>query len=250
VAFDSNGNGLALWRAIDDYGLPQIFASRLTQPAGTWSAATTLPPTVGAPGDTQLGIPAVAFDATGRAIAIWFDKKSSVIRASRYQPASGWDTPLAISGAETVTILDEAPALVFDGSDFVAAWTAESGGKLYTYTARYAASSGWDVPQRRQTVAADGFSASHMPRVGSDGRGNLLLVWAKGTAPNFSLVYQRFTGGMWRGIQEIDGAGIKSPTFESSQALPFAVNPNGLGVVAWGNYDATTLTAVRLASFF
>jgi hypothetical protein len=192
----------------------------------------------------------VAFDAAGGAIAIWFDKKSAVIRASRYQSASGWDSPLAISGAETVSILDEAPGLVFDGKDFVAAWTAESGGKLYVYTARYTANSGWDVPQRRQTAAADGFSASHMPRLGSDGRGNLLLIWAKGTAPNFSLVYQRFTGGTWTGIQEILGGGIKSSIFESAQALPFALNPDGLGAVAWGNYDGTTLTAVRLASFF
>lgn len=252
VAFDDQGNGFAVWRAFnDDAGVPRIVVSRLAKGSTKWSSAVDLKGAVGAPGDAnQFGAPAVAVDAQGGAMVLWLDAPNGFLKASRYDATHGWTAPVLVASGLTTSLRD-VPALVFDGSDFVAAWTAQGAGlKPYTYTARYSSETGWGQPGLQQTAAADGTSVARMPRLGSDGRGNLLLVWAKGSAPNYSLVYQRYTAGKWSAIQAIEGAQITDSNFEMVDVLPFAVNASGLGAVAWGNYSGTTLTAVRLASFF
>jgi hypothetical protein len=255
VAFDRAGNGLAVWRAKDPLNtqLQRIVASKLMTLDGEWGNVVDIPGSVTATSaDAQRGVPTVAFDSNGDAMALWNDASfAGKLMASRYSQQTGWAGPELISGALAVDLINDAPGLTFDGEAFVAAWMALEGGKRYTYTARYDLKTGWGIYEKQQTITADGTSAARMPRLVSDGRGNLLLVFAKGKTPTYSLMYQRYAKGAWSAITAVPGGTVTQPYFEETDILPLSISANGLGALAWTNYDsANYVSTVRLASFF
>lgn len=259
VAYDADGNGLALWRATAKIGSgnERIVASRLDAATRKWSMASDLPGSVAASPPTisnLRGIPVVAVDDEGDAMALWVDASATgKLMASRYSQAGGWDAPESISGVPIVKLTSEAPALVFDGEAFMAAWVAEEGGKYYTFTARQDAAKGWGAPVRQQMTAADGTSAHKMPRLVSDRRGNSLLVFAKGAAPTYTLAYRRYARGGWEVLKWVPEGTVANKFFEDngSAVLALSMNDSGLAALSWGNYDDDQrISVIRLASFF
>jgi hypothetical protein len=257
VAFDAEGNALALWHgsAVVAGGIERILVSRFDAATSKWSAATDLPGSVAANAptlDALRGVPVVAVDDKGDAMALWVNASANgKLMASRYSQATGWDAPESISGVPIVKSVYEPPGLAFDGEAFVAAWTAEEGGKYYTYTARYGSATGWGAAARQQVTVADGTSALKMPRLVSDGRGNLLLVFAKGAAPTFSLVYQRYAHGAWGALKAVPEGTVTNQSFESSAVMPLSMNGGGLAALSWSNHDDYgRITGIRLASFY
>jgi hypothetical protein len=176
-----------------------------------------------------------------------------MLMANRFSLAS-WEDAEPISGELTVDlsdIHDHAPALVFDGQTFVAAWTALDAGKRYVFTARYDAKTGWGQYERQQKAASDGTSAPIMPALVSDGRGNLLLVFAKGaTGATYSRVYQRFSNDAWGPITALPDGAMNSEDISNHRSLPLAISTNGLAAIAWSHYDDNFTFSVHLASFF
>lgn len=263
LAFDSAGKGLAVWRAVDD-AQQSIVSSRLLSSSGKWSEAATI--TGGAstgPADFGRGAaPAIAMDADGNAVALWVDCKSQldcVLKASHFSEADeAWAEPVDLTSSTLVLDpSDDAPGLVFDGTTFVGAFTATSTANVRsTYTVRYdRLAEGWDLQGKRQS-AADAESARRMPRLVSDGRGHLLLVWATGLSPSFKLVYQRFSVNVWSETQTLPGGAIASKYFERGfdnwppPALPITMNAAGMAAIAWSNYEASgALLKIRLATF-
>lgn len=255
VAFHQKGDGIALWRAKDPLNtkLQRIMESRFSAAGGEWSTAVDLPGSVTATSDdAQRGTPVVAVDSNGGAMALWVDSTfTSKLRASRYDNKNGWAQPEVISGALAVDVIDDAPGLTFDGQAFVAAWVALDAGERYTYTARYDLTTGWSPYDKQQTSAADGTSAARMPRLVSDGRGNLLLVFAQGSGTSFTLASQRYASGAWSPISPVPGGAVTQLSFENSDILPLSMSANGLAALAWTNYDSVNFAStVRLASFY
>jgi hypothetical protein len=254
--FDTKGNGLALWRAQDtDTHIERIVASRFSSSNGKWGAAAELPGSVASTwtGSNQRGVPVVAMDAAGDAMALWISATpaSSKLMASRFVQSSGWAAPELVSGALLVEAADDVPALAFDGKQFVAAWTATESGKTSAYTARYDLKTGWNTYDKQQQTAGDGTSAKRMPRLTSDRRGNLLLVFAEGAGPTYSFVYQRFTAGAWGQILTLPGGVINNKLFEDTELGRMSMNASGLAALAWGDLDASNyVSAIHLASFF
>ena len=253
VAFDSKGDGLAVWAAKDQStGFERIVASHYTTTSGKWAPAIDLPGSVATfkSADVQRGAPAVAFTPDGDALVLWV--KATILMASHFSKQS-WSDPETVSGALTVNSLQWPPGLAFDGKDFVAAWTAKDV-KQYTYTARYDLKAGWSTYEQRQAAAADGTSMVRMPRLASEGRGDLMLVWAMGTAPNFTLKYQRYAAGAWSTIQNLPGGSVTNNSFEFEDLTPLSANASGLAAIAWANRATTgtntgLITTIRLASF-
>jgi hypothetical protein len=100
--------------------------------------------------------------------------------------------------------------------------------------------------------AADGTSAGRMPRLATDGRGHLMLVYATGAAPSFKLRYQRYLNDAWGLITDIPDGAVSSTSFELTDILPLSMSRNGLGALAWATHDGNEAftTAIRLASFY
>lgn len=258
AAFDSLGRGWAVWKAqavAAGKEFESIVASRLPTARGNWATAKDLPGGVAAAppdestGETRRGAPVVALDGQGDPLVLWVDGDTGgTLMASRYV-LSAWTAPKSVSPALVVDEFHEPPALAFDGQAFVAAWTAQEAGKYYTYTARYDLKTGWDAYQKQQTVAADGTSAAKMPRLVSDGRGNLLLVYAKGQGSSFTLVYQRYANGAWGDITPVPGGTVSTRDF-GYKTLALSMSSNGLAALAWANYGTDFISSIRLASFY
>jgi hypothetical protein len=169
--------------------------------------------------------------------------------ASRFAQ-SAWSQPELVSGTLMVDVVEDPPSLVFDGHDFIAAWSARENGKRFAYTARYKLATGWNAYQKQQT-ATDAATALKMPRLVSDGRGTLLLVYAAGTGSSFSLMYQRYANGAWGSINPVPGGSVSSQSFESNDTVSLSMSQNGLAALAWTDRDdGQYIKAIRLASFF
>ena len=255
-AFDAEGNAFAAWPDVDSAGtgFEHVVASSFT-PAAGWGFSTPLPGSATSTafqGSQKRGAPAIAFDGNGDGMALWANASSgSKLMASRYSKKNGWSEPELVSGNLNVKPIFEPAGLVFDGHEFVAAWTADEGGNPYTYTARYDLKTGWGAFQKRQSMAGDGTSSLRPPRLAGDGRGNLILVWAKGAAPTFTLVYQRYAGGAWGPITSVPGGTVASTNFEGGEDLTLSMNASGLAALAWANYANTGyINGIRLASFY
>jgi hypothetical protein len=167
---------------------------------------------------------------------------------SRFDPAtSKWTTAKQVAASVGGSALYDAPAVVFDGETFVAAFTAEQGNKLSTFVTRFDSANGvWSTPEKRQ-AQQDPNSSERMPKLVTDGRGNLLLVYPSGASPSYKLYFQRYAKGAWSQTQLV----AQAPT---SSLYPWSLSSNadGLAAVVWGEDDGNDLSAkkLQLASFY
>jgi hypothetical protein len=252
-AFDSQSDGFAAWRA-EVSGKDEVLVARYTFENG-WVDATPLPgsaATTTSP-DNERGAPAIAVDNERGAMAVWVreanaaDKGSLV--ASRYTAAGGWEAPVALSGALSVTHVASAPGLVFDGTTYVVAWTAKDGATFKTYSSRYdAQSSEWDSYELRSASA----SLDRMPSLGADAHQNLLMTWMTGDGAQPTIAYARFNArtGEWSDELDFPGGVVKLNIAEG-RPVPLGVAANGHAALAWFDRDGSgTLSTIRLASFY
>lgn len=93
VAIDADGNGLIVWQRIAAEQA-HLWFSRLTA-NGLWGPAALVAP-ADAAGVEHAEDFQMAFDATGRALAIWDrpDGTRTTIRSSLYSPGTGWSVPV------------------------------------------------------------------------------------------------------------------------------------------------------------
>jgi Bacterial Ig-like domain len=257
VAFDALGNALALWSARERGGKERILASRFTTLNGRWEEAVDLPGSVpdNSRPDTSLrGAPVVAMDENGTAMALWVGGATGFdLQASRFSAADGWSDPSTV--AEGISQREIAPALVFDGNSFVAAWSASNAhGEAETCTARFAGATGWSACESHAMALSEG-GVARQPALVSDGRQNLMLVWTERRGDSYELVYRRYALGQWQDVRNVPGGAFRSQ-YVASDALPFAMSSSGTAALAWIDYDAEQDSAyaiekgtVKLASF-
>ena len=128
LAFDSNGNGLAVWSQSNG-AINNIWANRYTAGAG-WGSAGLLETDNGSfADDPQLGI-----DGSGNALAIW--KQYRPIAYNRYVFGAGWGAPAKVDANldNQVTIN---PSLAVDSSGNAVAVWIQSDGTHYNVVASF-----------------------------------------------------------------------------------------------------------------
>ena len=96
IAMNANGDGIAVWRAVSQFGTAGLYASRYVRGTG-WSAAEVVDAT-----RVSEETPQVAIDASGVAIMVWpgVESGNGVVFASRRVPGAGWGLaePISASG--------------------------------------------------------------------------------------------------------------------------------------------------------
>lgn len=123
VAFDGNGNAMALWNE----SVGGLFSARFNGGSASWAASFQLQPGSLVAG----GIPQLAIDAAGNAIAVWLQPSPTV--GTRYElwtaqagSTGGWGTPLKLMtdpAAYAQIGTDQEPRLAINADgDAVVVW--------------------------------------------------------------------------------------------------------------------------------
>jgi hypothetical protein len=234
VAVDGSGNAVAVWVQI---GYPRwdIYANRYAAGSGWGNANLIETDDAG----NAYG-PQVAVDASGNAVAVWFQAEEDFslpfpylrdnIWANRYVAGSGWGTATLIE-TDAGFALD--PQVAVDGKgNAVAVWSQSDGTRFSIWANRYVAESGWGTATLIETDEAGDAWA---PQVAVDGGGNALAVWhqSDGTRNNiWANRYAADSGWERATLIETDDAG-------DAQHPQVAVDRSGNAVAVWYQSNGT-----------
>lgn len=187
VAMDDNGNALVLWT--QDRGTSNstqgVMAVRHAA-GGGWGTPARIEDATAAAARPGWG-PRVAFDASGNALAVWYQYSRPGIYSNRYSASGGWGTPLAIADAGSSISYDEGVTLAMDkrSGNAMALWN-QYGGVLWAN--RYTSGSGWGA-----TAIVDRNGSNYSQQAAYDGNGQALAVWANYSCNAYNLPFAQHT---------------------------------------------------------
>jgi hypothetical protein len=224
VAFDAQGDAVAVWDAYDGTSFNVQAAFR---PAGGgWRTAVDLSAEE-VPGADE---PEVAFDAQGDAVAIWHrgGPTGGVVQSALMPVGGAWQAPVDIAASA----VGFHPQVAFDRSgDELAAWEQYNGVDYTEWTAFKPAGGGWRSPV---SISASGAEDA---RVAFDEKGDAFAVW-RSWAEGF-LSYHTMqaafmaAGGAWRSPVDIAGAVDESDQPKNAAEPGLAVDDQGDAVAVW-----------------
>ena len=225
VAIDPEGNATAVWQA---GGTPaMIMVSRYT-PDGGWQSAAPIDPT--ADPNAYAAYPYVAMDASGNAMAMWYQsaETGTTIVASRFSPGEGW-APFQRIDAESTGYPNEPRGVAMDPSgSAIAIWTGDDQQGGTVFANHHTPESGWETPT---AINDRGSGWAQSPELAMDGSGNGIVVWQQDyQEPNWSslITANQFT--------PTGGWGIAGPIEDSltySLEPHVAMNDNGTAMAVW-----------------
>jgi len=241
IAVDTSGNAMAVWIQTADTR-PSVWANRYTV-AGGWGTAQVLE--TDSTGNASTA-PAITFDGSGNALAVWEQSGSSRVNiwSNRYTVATGWGTPQPVETEETVTSnfsFGGTPSVVFDSAgNALAVWAQSDGTRNNLWSNRYAAGSGWGIAQRIET---DDRGAATEPRVAFGTGGDAMAVWRQSDGTNTDIWANRYSSaGGWGVAQLIEtetgGAG-------GASSVDLAIDASGNALAVWHQADAANRGGIR-----
>jgi hypothetical protein len=169
IAIDASGNALAVW-AQSDGTRSNIWANRYTAATG-WGTAVLIEGNNAG----EAGVPEIAFDANGNALAVWYQSDGSRynIWANRYTAATGWGAAELIEVDNAGDAFD--PQIAIDASgNALAVWRQFDDTVDNIWTNRYTAGTGWGTAELIENNNAG--DATEV-QIAFDASGNALAVW-------------------------------------------------------------------------
>jgi len=228
VAFDGDGNAIAVWPQFDGARL-SIWASRY-RPGLGWSAQEVIDDDV--VGDATG--PQIAVSPGGDAIAVWSqydDVGYDRVWANHYQAGAGWGVPELLGPVDYSSIVD-AVAADADGNMF-AVWQASDDN---LWAARYTGGAGWGTAE---VIKADPgwVNSAH---IAVDPAGNAFVVWWQYDGTRANIWGNRYAAGSGWGtaaLLETDNAG-------PAEYPGVAVDADGNAIAVWHQSDGTAWNIV------
>jgi hypothetical protein len=261
VAFDGQGNAIAVWSRFDGTNFVVQAAARAA--GGSFGASQDL-----SAAGQKAAFAQVAVDGQGNAIAVWsrFDGTNFVVQAAARAAASrrrrryftpkrggSFGAPQDLSAAGQKAGFAQ---VVFDGQgNAIAVWSRFDGTNFIVQAAARATASRrrrrYFTPKRGgsfgapQDLSAAGQNAFN-PQVAFDGQGNAIAVWHRFDAGTNTIVQAaaRAAGGSFGAPQDLSAAGEKAGFPE------VAVDGQGNAIAVWQRFDGTNFivqAAVRAA---
>jgi hypothetical protein len=234
MAQDGSGNILALWQqqtnlfnsSLPNGGpiLPNIWFARYSAGSGAWSAPVRIGSADLTGNTDSAGHARIAVNASGNAVAVWRETRSSVgsIVSARYSSGTGtWTSPPIL--IETNTQSADRPEVAIDvNGNAQAVWMQKIDGSQTNdsgYTARFDASAGiWGAPQLFEQSTLGVFA----PLVGMDDTGRALIAWEQAGIGSGPLHAVHFTPASGFGI----------PVDFSGNGIALGVNAGGTALIA------------------
>ena len=170
VAFDSDGNAIAVWKHWD--GIRYSIWSNHYIPGSGWGTAELIETN-----DGNANRPKVAVNARGNAIGIWsqWDGNYSSVYSNRYVPEVGWGTAELIETNDGNASSHTEIAIDADGNA-IAVWTQRDDHNRWKIWAnRYVAGIGWGTAELIGTNGDD--VDVYDPQVTINANGYAMAVW-------------------------------------------------------------------------
>jgi hypothetical protein len=231
VAVDPSGNALAVWEQFDGTR-GNIWANRFT-PATGWGAAQPIGTTYISSLLHSRPDPQVAVDPNGNALAVWSQSDGTRynIWATRFTPATGWDTAQLIE--TNITFGAFKPQVAVDSSgNALAVWSQLDGPRSDIWANRFTPATGWGTAQPIETDNAGGASWLH---VAADPSGNAHAVWLQSDGIGDNIWATRFTPATGWGTAQL----IETDNAGNALAPHVAVDPSGNALAVWSQSDGT-----------
>lgn len=233
VAFDAEGNAVAVWAQHEDDGggLWAAQAARFTLATGTWTAPSILyRPNDPMWRDGVYGAK-VAMDAVGNALVVWRRDDGATghtVETARYSAAQGtWSPPHSLSVQQAT----DWPVVAMDAAgDGIVLWSTSSGVQAAHYAA---ATDSWGAPIEWTTTVGP---PSNLGLV-MDSAGDAVAVFTLGGIVHAS--HYRASTGAWSIPTPVSTAG------DTATSVRLAADDQGHALAAW----VTSLSAVHAARF-
>jgi hypothetical protein len=222
LAVSGNGQAFAAWSRLGS----GIWASR-ADAGGNWSTPTQLAQGLVSVG---VGLPRVAADASGNAMAVWAQGATTngqftTQLVSKRFAGSGWSGTAAPLYAPVVTtVLSEVRLAVNGPGQFAAVWTQA---EASVRAVRSDAAGTWGAAA---TVRPAGAELRSLPDIGIDSLGNQFATWAarNPTTGSDEVWLNRFAPASgWA------SATVHQPTADPTGSPRMAMNDRGHAVMAW-----------------
>jgi len=185
VATDGKGNAMALWTQVEGMQ-SDLLAARFQRTRG-WASPKRVESAATAPVGAGL-----ALDGVGTAFAVWRQDSANrpSIWANRFDPSNEtWGTAALLETDDQQYTYSTRVAASASGTA-VAIW--DNGNQIYTN--RYAAASGWSMPQRVDI----GNTYSPNPDVATNDAGQIAAVWIGPATSHYSVWSNRVrANGQW-----------------------------------------------------
>ncbi len=228
IAIDASGNALAVWRQSDGANY-NIYSNRYSAGSG-WGIAELIET-----GDGQAYFPQIVIDASGNALAVWFqhDGTRYNIWSNRYSADSGWNAAAAVL-IETGDGDAEFPQIAIDASgNALVVWRQSDGTNYNIYSNRYSAGSGWGIAELIE--AGDGQAES--PQIAIDASGNALAVWVQTDGTYNSVYSNRYSAES--GWDAAEAELIEDGNDGDAYNPQIAIDASGNALAVWRQYDGT-----------
>jgi hypothetical protein len=180
IAFDTQGNALAVWQQEDDFS-SHIWTNKYV-PGRGWGVATRM--TASSTGNAIE--PQIVSDAKGNAMAVWQQMggshennaknvsvaSTSRIMANRYDANSGWGLPVLI---ERKNIFAKSPQLAGDANgNMTVVWHTYDGKRTNIRANHYEVGSGWGKPV---DIESNKTGLAYNPRIEMINQGYAQVTW-------------------------------------------------------------------------
>ena len=223
VAFDGQGNAIAVWSRFDGTNFIVQAAGRAA--GGSFGA----PQDLSAAGQ-KAGFPEVAVDGQGNAIAVWsrFDGTNFIVQAAGRAAGGSFGAPQDLSAAGQKAGFSQ---VAVDGQgNAIAVWSRFDGTNFIVQAAARAAGGSFGAPQDLSAAGQGAFN----PQVAFDGQGNAIAVWHRFDGTNTIVqAAARAAGGSFGAPQDLSAAGQKASFPEVS------VDGQGNAIAVWRRFDGT-----------
>jgi hypothetical protein len=185
VAINASGNAVAVWSQSDGTR-NNIWSNRYTTGTG-WGTASLIE----TDNKGSAGYPQVAVDASGNAVAVWYqyDGTRNNIWSNNYTAGTGWGTAIMIE-TDNVGWAYYPQVSMNASGNAVAVWYQGGGMYLNIWANCYTAGIGWGTATLIETDNA-GFAID--PQVAVDASGNAVAVWSQADGMNYNLCSNNYT---------------------------------------------------------
>jgi hypothetical protein len=230
VAFDADGNAMAVWLQEDAVPRANVWASRFSIDTATWSAPALIETNdVGDAWD-----PDVALDAAGNAVAVWAQSDGTFesIWSNVFDAASGtWGTAALIEATSVGSAYEPHIAMNSSGTA-IAVWYQYEGTRADIWANGYRSGAGWGTATVVETNNAGG---AFEPRIAIDSSGNAWAVWSQSNTVRESMWSSRYLQGTgWE-------AAVLLESDDTGHAIlgDIDMDSSGNAVVVWQQEDGT-----------